>query len=133
MILSDVHCHLDHPAISSRIDDVIANAKNASVKAMITNGINPETNNISLNLSKKYENVYSALGIYPIDALQNEAKDVEGGYPVTKNSFDWNEHINWIKDKIKTNRNVLAIGEVGLDIIFQSQIKTFRKKSSRDS
>ena len=113
MIYVDVHAHLDFPDVYSRIDEVINNAKSASVKAIITQGITPETNNISLELSKKYDIVYSAIGLYPIDAISRESD--EGIYPTDIKTFDIDEHISWIQKKIKSNKKILAIGEVGLD------------------
>ena len=42
----DIHTHLDHPLIKD-IDALIANAKAAGVRHIITNGVDPKTNRIS--------------------------------------------------------------------------------------
>ena len=50
----DIHSHLDHPLIYEKLDAIIENARKAGLKHIVTNGINPETNRICLELSKKY-------------------------------------------------------------------------------
>jgi len=101
MILADVHAHLD---LIKDLDKVIENAGKAGVKAIITNGVNPETNRKSLEISDKYGIVKPALGIYPMDALSREINK--------PNIFDVDEEINFIR---KNKNKIAAIGEVGLD------------------
>ena len=62
-LLIDAHSHLDHHLLISKIDEVIRRAKNIGLKHIITNGINPETNRICLELSKKYDIVECGLGL----------------------------------------------------------------------
>ncbi|MBR9691074.1 TatD family hydrolase [Candidatus Woesearchaeota archaeon] len=108
-MLIDVHTHLDHPMLYDRIDEIVENAKKAGVKAIITNGVDLSTNKINLEISKKYDIVKCAMGLYPKDALRREADEV--GYP--KNlSEDIDEEIKFIDDN---KEEIIAIGEVGLD------------------
>jgi len=101
MILTDIHAHLD---LIKNLDKVIENAGKAGVKAIITNGVNPETNRKSLEISDKYDIVRPALGIYPMDALSREINK--------PNIFDVDREIKFIRE----NKNrIAAIGEVGLD------------------
>jgi TatD DNase family protein len=126
MMLVDVHTHLDHPYLAKDIDAVIERANSANVKAMITNGITPDTNRKSLELAKKYKNVYCALGIYPIDALSREISSQE--YPIPKENVNVDSEIEFIKKQIKTNDKVLAIGEVGLDYASENANKKKQKE-----
>ena len=71
-LLIDIHTHLDHPLLINKIDEIIQSAKNAGLKHIITNGINPETNRICSELSKKYDIVKCAMGLYPRSALKRE-------------------------------------------------------------
>lgn len=110
MILVDTHCHLEHTKFKHDLDKVIEDAKNNGVKAIITTGINPETNRIALKLAERYDIVKCSLGIYPPDALANEVKSFE--IDMNLESFDINEEINFIKN----NKNkILGVGEIGLD------------------
>lgn len=105
----DCHCHLDHGMFDD-IDAAIQRAKEAKLSAIITNGINPETNRKSLELAKKYDIVKVALGIYPPDALQRESE--AGEYEVKCKPFDIDEEIDFIRSH---KSDICAIGEVGLD------------------
>jgi TatD DNase family protein len=110
MLLVDAHCHLDHPFFKDDIEQVIENAKKVGIKAIITSGINPESNRKALVLAQKYDIVKVSFGIYPVDAL---AKEIEiGEYPMKPNVFDVDEEIEFIR---KNKDKCIAIGECGMD------------------
>ena len=96
MIFADVHCHLD---LCKNIPEIIARARANNIKAMISNGLNPKSNREVLELAGKHKEVRAALGIYPIDAL-------------SLNDFEIEKELKFIMTQRK---NVLAIGEVGMD------------------
>jgi len=98
MIIADVHCHLDYFE-EKQCEEVLANSQKAGVKAIITNGTSPESNRISLELSRKNPIVKAALGLHPqfIEKFDD--------------SLIQNE-INFIKEHKK---EIVAIGEIGLD------------------
>ena len=112
MILIDVHCHLDHACFKDKLDEVLKRAEEAGLKAIITNGINPETNRISLKLAEKYKMIRPALGIYPIDALRKEIEEFE--YPVKFGEFDIDSELKFIEEN---KGKIAAIGEIGLDFV----------------
>lgn len=109
MILIDVHAHLDHHDLYEDIDNIISRAKKSGVKIIITNGVDKETNRLSIELSKKYDIVKAALGIYPPDA--NMRENEEGEFKI--NNFDIDEEIKFMKNNSK---EFVAFGEVGLDL-----------------
>ena len=102
MLLVDVHAHLDLREFDSDLDNVIKRAEKAGVKAIISNGLNHKSNIKTLGLSKKYEIVKPALGLYPDDALKLTEKEIES-------------ELNFIE---KNKDKIIAIGEVGLDYKF---------------
>jgi TatD DNase family protein len=110
MILVDVHCHLDNWNLKSRIEEILKNAEEAGVRAIITNGVNPETNRETLELAEKHRIVRAALGIYPIDALKREVESNE--YPLVWKEFDVGEELMFIE---RHKEKLAAIGEIGLD------------------
>lgn len=127
-LLIDIHSHLDHPLLISKADEIVKRAKDAGVKRIITNGINPETNRICLQLSKKYDIVECGMGIYPRDALKKEAETGEAQLRVEE--FDADEEINFIR---KNKSNIAAVSEVGLDFVngeSRQQIEDFGKMIS---
>ena len=124
-LLVDIHSHLDHQLLLSKIDEVVMRARNAGIRHVITNGINPETNRVCLELSQKYDIVECGMGLYPRSALKKEVE--AGDYPLKMMDFDIDEEIDFIK---KNKNNIVAISEVGLDFVGgedRQQMEDFEK------
>ena len=95
-MLVDTHCHIFREYYDD-VDGVIKRARDNNVGMIIVNGYNMESNREVLELVKKYDIVYGALGIQP-----EEIDDY------TEENFKFIEkHIN--DDKI------IAVGEIGMD------------------
>lgn len=114
-MLIDTHCHLDMYAYDNDREDVLKRAEDSNVKYVINVGSDREGNIKGLQLSGKYPNIYSAVGIHPHNA---KALD-ESLYKELK---------KWIKQP-----KVLAVGEIGLDYHYLHspkgvQIEAFRKQ-----
>ncbi|MBE0426711.1 MAG: YchF/TatD family DNA exonuclease [Nitrospirae bacterium] len=93
----DTHCHLEMDEFDPDREDVLKRALDAGFEAIITIGSDFESNIKGLELSKKYDFIYSSVGIHPHDA-----KDF------TEEVFER------IKEWAKREK-VVAIGEIGLD------------------
>ena len=116
MDLIDAHIHLSDAEYTNHIEDVIADAKNAGVKALITNSMNFKTCQNDIKLSQQYPNlVYPALGIHPWNVNYLEENELQ-------------QTIDFIYSQ-KTH--VIAIGEIGLDYkyetIWEKQVLVFDK------
>lgn len=98
-MLVDVHAHLEHPDFKKDINQVIKRAKDVGVVSIINSGTCLEKNKLSLKLSEKYDIVNPSFGMYPLDAIKLNEKDLQKEFDYIKEN----------KDKI------IAIGEVGLD------------------
>ena len=83
-------------------------AAKSGISAIITNGLDPETNRKSLELARKYSIVKAALGIYPRILMEHDAEQECKKYI----PFDIEDEIRFITDHKK---EFVAIGEVGLD------------------
>ncbi len=92
----DTHCHI----VSEYYDDienVIKNAIANGVLKIIVNGYNMRSNREVLELVKKYDIVYGALGIQPEEL------------------YDYNDNsLKFIEDHINDEK-IIAVGEIGLD------------------
>ncbi len=97
MILVDVHCHMDFPEFDKDREEVLKRAEDAGVKAILLNGVNPESNRRVLELCKKYPIFKPVLGYYPTHTVE-----------VTEAEFD--QELEWI-----AKQEFIAFGEVGLD------------------
>lgn len=105
MKLIDAHVHLSDVEYAGHVDELVADAKNAGVVALITNSMDLKTCHSDLALSEKYPNlVYPALGIHPWNVNVLKENDLE-------------ETI----DLIQKQKNVVkAIGEIGLDYKYET-------------
>jgi len=89
----DVHCHLTEEPLINDLDNVLKEAKDAGVKAIVTSGIGPEDCKRALEIADN-QYVFPSLGIEPYELQGYE--DV-------------------IELIIKEKDKVIMIGEVGLD------------------
>ena len=111
----DTHCHI-YESYYDNIDEIIQRSIDNGVDMLIVNGCNLESNMEVLNLVKKYDIVYGALGIQP------EELD------------DFNEEsLKFIVDHIDDDK-IVAVGEIGLDFHYdidrEKQIELFKKQLS---
>ncbi|MBI4738577.1 TatD family hydrolase [Candidatus Woesearchaeota archaeon] len=122
MLLVDVHAHLDHVDFADDIKQVIDRAQAAGVKAIITQGVNHESNLAVLALSKKYDIVKAALGLYPLDATNVKVDEAYfSGEPLLpRTKVDVDDTLAFIE---KHKDSIIAIGEVGLDAKFSKDMK----------
>ena len=116
MKLIDAHIHLSDGEYFGHIDELIADAKNAGVKALVTNSMDFKTCQNDILLAEKYSGlVYPALGIHPWNV--NVLKDNE-----------LEETIAFVQ---KHKNNIVAVGEIGLDYkyetIWEKQVMVFDK------
>src|SRR4030042_3910439 len=66
--LIDTHCHLEMDEFDPDRNEVIKRAKDAGIEAIITIGSDLKGNIGGLELSKKYDFIYSSVGFHPHDA-----------------------------------------------------------------
>jgi TatD DNase family protein len=112
-MIIDLHCHFDK---LENLENVIKNAREKRVGIIVSNGTNVESNREVLKLSKEFDEIRCALGMYPIDCLSMDYEEIDKELDFIKNN----------KDKI------IAIGEVGLDFKEDlkendKQIRVFKK------
>ncbi len=112
----DAHTHLSDEEYTNCVEEIISEAKNANVVALVSNSMNLKTSVDGLKLAEKYHGmVYAALGVHPwnVQALTEE---------------ELQKTVELISGQ-KTNKAMVAIGEIGLDIkyekIWNKQLKVF--------
>jgi len=114
MVFIDTHCHIDYFE-EKETEKIVENAKKAGVKIMLNSGSHVESLKKTLDLIKKYPEVRAVLGIFPIDTLKLSEDELS-------------DQIDLIR---KNKDNIVAIGEVGIDLKesddLESQRKTFQK------
>ena len=109
----DTHCHVFLRYYDDN-DNIIERAIDNNVKIIIINGYNIDSNREILELVKRYDIVYGALGIQP-EELQ-----------------DFNEEsLSFIENHINDDK-IVAVGEIGLDYHYdidrEKQKQLFRRQ-----
>ena len=113
-MIFDSHAHYDDEAFDNDRADVINKIKDAGVCKVMNCGSSLETSESTVQLTKKYDFIYGAVGIHP------EYADSEI-YNISK-----------ISDLLN-NEKIMAVGEIGLDYHYEgydrdSQIKLFKEQ-----
>lgn len=97
-MLFDTHCHITDDSYKNDWEDMMQRAREAGMTYMMCPGTDIATSAQAVALSHEYKEVYAAVGIHPEDADS-----------ATPEGFEQIRH--WLK----TEKKVVAIGEVGLD------------------
>ncbi len=90
----DTHIHLDDERYNEDLEDVLKRAKEGGVTKFIIPGADPDTLQKAVEISKKYEDVYFAVGVHPYDI----------------DKYDEDFLKKYIEDE-----KCVAVGECGLD------------------
>jgi TatD DNase family protein len=118
MKIVDAHIHLSDAEYAGHIDEVIADAKEAGMSALVTNSMDLKSCINDIKLAEQYPDlIYPALGIHPWNV--NVLKEDE-----------LQETIKFILEASQ-KRRLAAIGEIGLDYkyetIWENQMLVFDK------
>jgi len=103
MKLVDAHIHLSDGEYSQKVDDIVEDAKQSNVVALISNSMDFDTGLLSLQLAEEYPNhVYAALGIHPLNVRNLSPNELQ-------------DTVNLIFQHGEQREKVVAVGEIGLD------------------
>lgn len=105
----DTHAHLSSSFYKENLKDIIKSSLN-NLSYIINIGIDEKNIDEVIKISKEYKNIFAVIGYHPIDIDQ-----------FNKNSRK--KLINYLK-----NKEVIAIGEIGLDYFHKSIDKEIQKK-----
>lgn len=105
--LFDTHAHLHFPEFTDDLDAVLARARTAGIRRMLTVGTDPETSRAAIDLARHQPDVWASVGIHPHEAgAADDAAFAE-------------------IERLAGEPRVVAVGEIGLDF--------FRDLSPRDA
>lgn len=110
-MIFDTHTHLDDEAFSQDLDSVVQNLKQSGISLILDPGCDLETSQKSVELSEKYDFIYSAVGFHPHEVSRMDE-----------------ESYNSIKGLCKAEK-VVAIGEIGLDYYYNYSPRNVQKKA----
>lgn len=108
-MFTDTHCHV-YKEYYDDISLIIKNANNGNINRMINNGCDTNSNKEVVELTKKFDSLYGAIGIHPEYVDEYKPNDIE-----------------LIKDNIRTDK-IVAIGEIGLDYHYTKENRELQMK-----
>jgi len=114
MQFADAHVHLADPQYEGLLPYLIEKAKKANVSALVSNAMDSETSGRTLMLAQQYSSlVYAAVGIHPWNAVSQNETDLETVSEIAT----------------RHRKEIVAIGEIGLDRIHAKEEEHFRIQS----
>lgn len=107
----DTHAHYNDEVYKENLDEILEKCKEANVEYIINIGYNKESSIKAIALTKKYKNMYAAIGVHPHDVDNDNAQDIYDVY-----------------NKCDEKEKIVAIGEIGLDYAF---VKDNKEKQAK--
>ncbi|MBO5098376.1 MAG: TatD family hydrolase [Agathobacter sp.] len=102
-MIFETHAHYDDDRFAEDRDEILKSLPEAGIGIVINSGASVESTRDTVELAKKYEHVYAAVGVHP-----SEIAELDEGF------FDWmREQASWEK--------TVAIGEIGLDYYWDKE------------
>jgi len=110
----DTHAHLDFPEFKNEVHQVLGRAIKANVRRILNVGVDIDSSKRSVDLARKYPEVFAAVGIHPHSALDLDIETKQRLFTVSN------------------HKRVLAIGEIGLDYYYLKRSSKFARYPSRE-
>ncbi|RUM56538.1 MAG: hydrolase TatD [Nautilia sp.] len=104
-MIIDTHCHLDNEKYYNDLDEVIERAKKYGVEKFIIPAASPKDIKRAVEIAEKYDDVYFAVGVHPIDIKY----------------FEYEYLLDYIK-----HPKCVAVGEIGLDYYYTKDTKDYQ-------
>ncbi|HBI03145.1 MAG TPA: hydrolase TatD [Paenibacillaceae bacterium] len=115
-MLFDTHAHLDDEKYVEDQEETIDRARKNGVSYICNIGYNRETIESTLELARRYDFIYAAIGWHPQEAIHMKDADIQ-----------------WMEELARNEKKVVAIGEIGLDYYWDTspkevQLEVFRQQ-----
>lgn len=115
MELFDSHCHLNDEKFDKDRESIIRNIYESGVSNLINAGYSLESSKKAIKIANQYDFIFATVGISPNDIPQSEEEL-------------WKQLVE-IRNLVKDNDKVVAIGEIGLDYYWNIENKEIQKKA----
>lgn len=96
--LIDSHCHLYYEPFVNNIERTLKDCKKNNVTKLLSISVNLITSKKNTELSKKFNEIFCTIGIHPNETEKSRIDDIHD-----------------LEFLYKSNKKILAIGEIGLD------------------
>lgn len=106
----DTHVHLNDKKLLDRSDELVAEANDEGVGLMINASFNLESSRLGVELARRYDSVYTAVGLHPHEAS------------------DYTPEMAQEMAQLAQAPKVIAYGEVGLDYHYDNSPRELQQK-----
>ena len=106
-MLVDTHCHISS---DMDIDEIITDCKNKNVGTLILGGCARKDNMDNISIASRYNNIYATVGFHPDTCNEIKSSDLVE------------------LEKLLSDDEVIAIGEIGLDYHYGKEDIALQKK-----
>lgn len=110
-MLFDSHAHLNDEKFDEDREELIASLKDSGIEYVVNPGADMESSRTAVELGKKYGFIYPAVGVHPHDVENMTEEDIEE-----------------LREMVKNNDKIVAIGEIGLDYYYDFSPRDLQKK-----
>ena len=107
----ETHAHYDDEAFDNDREKLLEELPKQGVCGVITAGADLQSSIAAIKLAGKYPYIYAAVGIHPENISETSNTDLEE-----------------IEDLLKTHKEIVAVGEIGLDYHFRQDNKQIQKE-----
>ena len=111
----DSHSHLNDEKFDEDRYEIIKEIYELGTTNFVTAGYSVESSKRAVDIANRYDFIYATAGVSPNDIPQKEEEL-------------WKQ-LSDIKDLVKSNKKILAIGEIGLDYYWNTENKEIQKKA----
>lgn len=134
MELFDNHCHYNDDKFDGERDKIINEVYNSGVTKLISAGYSLESSIQNIELTKKYDFIYTISGISPNDIpgsiqdedLENKTEE-EIQIEFEKSLEIVDNQLKEIEKVVLDNKKIVGIGEIGLDYYWNKKNKELQK------
>lgn len=109
-MIFDTHAHYDDEAFDADREALLSGMEEHGIEAVVNIGAGLRSSENTLELVKRWPNVYGAVGVHP-----NEAQELD------------EERMEWLKQAAAADK-IVAIGEIGLDYYWNEPEREIQKK-----
>lgn len=108
-MIFETHAHYDDEAFDIDREEMLQSLHGAGIEYVVNVGASIESCKQTLELTKKYSQVYGAIGVHPSDTGELDE-----------------EKFKWIREALKEPK-IVAVGEIGLDYYWDTPERDIQK------
>ena len=135
-MIIDTHTHLDNEKFAEDVDEVINRAIKNGVKKFIIPAADPKDLPRAIELAQKYDEIYFAVGVHPVDIDKFDEKLIINfiNHPKCVAVGEIGLDYHWVKDEKQRNKQIKYFHrQIELALEYNKPIIVHIREASEDS